>query len=98
MRRSALNRIVGLFLFMQVCSMNLLLYVVTVLIWGTTWIAIKWQLGDVPPPVSIAYRFWLASAVLFALVAVMRRPLRPPRGAWRYLVAQGLALFCVNFL
>jgi len=32
MRRSALNRIVGLFLFMQVCSMNLLLYVVTVLI------------------------------------------------------------------
>ncbi|HEY4353498.1 MAG TPA: DMT family transporter, partial [Paraburkholderia sp.] len=78
--------------------MNLLLYVLTVLIWGTTWIAIKWQLGDVPPPVSIAYRFWLAAAVLFALVAVMRRPLRPPRGAWRYLVAQGLALFCVNFL
>ena len=25
--------------------MNLLLYAVTVLIWGTTWIAIKWQLG-----------------------------------------------------
>jgi drug/metabolite transporter (DMT)-like permease len=83
---------------MRVRSMNLLLYVLTVLIWGTTWIAIKWQLGDVPPPVSIAYRFWLAAAVLFALVAVMRRPLRPPRGAWRYLVAQGLALFCVNFL
>ncbi|MFC0399760.1 DMT family transporter [Paraburkholderia rhizosphaerae] len=78
--------------------MNLLLYAVTVVIWGTTWIAIKWQLGDVPPPVSIAYRFWLAAAVLFVLLAVMRRPLRPPREAWKYLIAQGLALFCVNFL
>ncbi|CAB3760972.1 DMT family transporter [Paraburkholderia solisilvae] len=78
--------------------MNLLLYSLTVLIWGTTWIAIKWQLGDVPPPVSIAYRFWLAAAVLFALLAVMRRPMRPPREAWRYLAAQGLTLFCFNFL
>src|ERR1700754_4945327 len=78
--------------------MNLLLYVLTVLIWGTTWIAIKWQLGAVPPPVSIALRFWLAALVMFALLAILRRPLRPPRGAWRYLVAQGVALFCVNFL
>ena len=78
--------------------MNLSLYALTVLIWGTTWIAIKWQLGVVAPPVSIAWRFWLAAAVLFALLRVMRRPIRPPREAWRFLAAQGLALFCVNFL
>ncbi|WP_323117879.1 DMT family transporter [Burkholderia alba] len=78
--------------------MNLFLYAVTVLIWGTTWIAIKWQLGSVPPPVSIAWRFWLAAAVLFALLRVLRRPIRPPREAWRYLVAQGITLFCINFL
>ncbi|WGS54693.1 EamA family transporter [Paraburkholderia sp. D15] len=78
--------------------MNFALYVVTVLIWGTTWIAIKWQLGVVPPPVSIAWRFGIAALVLFALLRVMRRPIWPPRAAWRYLVAQGLALFCVNFL
>ena len=42
-------------------AMNLFLYVVTVLIWGTTWIAIKWQLGVVPRSVSIACRFWLAA-------------------------------------
>jgi len=78
--------------------MNLFLYVVTVLIWGTTWIAIKWQLGVVPAPVSIACRFWLAAIVLFALLKIMRRPVWPPRAAWRFLVAQGLALFCVNFL
>jgi len=78
--------------------MNLFLYVVTVLIWGTTWIAIKWQLGVVPTPVSIACRFWLAAIVLFALLKIMRRPMWPPRAAWRFLAAQGLALFCVNFL
>ncbi|MFM0740755.1 EamA family transporter [Paraburkholderia xenovorans] len=78
--------------------MNLSLYAVTVLIWGTTWIAIKWQLGTVPPPVSIAWRFWIAALVLFALLRLMRRPIWPPRAAWRYLVAQGFALFCLNFL
>ncbi|WP_207938091.1 DMT family transporter, partial [Pseudomonas sp. 51_B] len=78
--------------------MNLSLYLLAVLIWGTTWIAIKWQLGSVPPPVSIAWRFWLAAAAMFVLLRALRRPVRPPRDAWRLLVAQGFALFCVNFL
>jgi len=78
--------------------MNLSLYAVTVLIWGTTWIAIKWQLGVIPPPVSIAWRFWIAALVLFALLLIMRRPIWPPRAAWRFLIAQGVALFCLNFL
>jgi drug/metabolite transporter (DMT)-like permease len=75
-----------------------LLYLFTVLIWGTTWIAIKWQLGEVPAPVSIAYRFWLAALVLLATLVIARKPLWPPRKAWRFLFAQGLALFCCNFL
>lgn len=78
--------------------MNLALYLATVLIWGTTWIAIKWQTGVVAPPVSIAFRFILASVVMLALVRLMRRPMRPPRAAWPLLAGQGLALFCCNFL
>lgn len=78
--------------------MNFLLYITTVLIWGTTWIAIKWQLGVVAAPVSIAWRFGLAAIMMFVLLGAMRRPLWPPRAAWRYLFAQGLALFCLNFL
>ena len=42
------------------------LYAVTVLIWGSTWLAIHYQLGVVPPMVSIVWRFVLASAILFA--------------------------------
>lgn len=75
-----------------------LLYLVTVLIWGTTWIAIKWQLGVVPAPVSIAYRFWVAAFILLALLVVARKPILPPRKAWPFLLAQGVALFCCNFL
>ena len=53
--------------------MNLSLYLLTVLIWGTTWIALKWQLGVVAIPVSIVYRFGLAALVLFALLLLSRR-------------------------
>ncbi|HJV73358.1 MAG TPA: EamA family transporter [Noviherbaspirillum sp.] len=78
--------------------MNPFLYILTVLIWGSTWIAIKWQLGVVPAPVSIAWRFWIAATVLLLILIAMRKPLRPPRQAWPYLAAQGAALFCCNFL
>jgi len=40
------------------------LYVACVLIWGSTWLAITYQLGEVPPAVSVAYRFTLAAAIL----------------------------------
>lgn len=79
-------------------AMNTLLYLTTVLIWGTTWIAIKFQLGVVPAPVSIAYRFWIAAALLLLFLLAFRKPVWPPRQAWRYLLAQGVALFCCNFL
>ena len=45
---------------------NTFLYIITVLIWGSTWIAISYQLGSVATEVSIAYRFGLAALLLFA--------------------------------
>ena len=41
---------------------GLVLYLATVLIWGSTWIAITFQLGTVDATVSIAHRFMLAAA------------------------------------
>ena len=78
--------------------MTLVLYALTVVIWGTTWIALKLQLGSVPIPWSIAWRFALAALVLFAWLAARGR-LRLPRREVRWLVAaQGLCLFCLNFI
>ena len=45
---------------------NTLLYIITVIIWGSTWIAINYQLGEVAAEVSIVYRFGLAAVFMFA--------------------------------
>ena len=47
-----------------------------VLIWGSTWIAITFQLGRVAPEVSVFYRFLLASLLLFGYCAWRKLPLR----------------------
>src|SRR4029077_21255354 len=44
---------------------NLFLYLVTVAIWGSTWYAITFQLNGTPTQVSVAYRFALATLILF---------------------------------
>ena len=45
---------------------NGLLYAITVLVWGSTWLAIEFQLGVVAPEVSVVYRYAGASLLLFA--------------------------------
>lgn len=78
--------------------MNLSLYLLTVLIWGTTWIALKLQLGVVAIPVSIVYRFALAAVMLFVLLLLSRR-LQPVNVRGQLVcLAQGVCLFCVNFM
>lgn len=78
--------------------MNLSLYLLTVLIWGTTWIAIKLQVGVVGIPLSIAYRFSLAALVLFAILLLSRRLQPLGRRGQAICIAQGVSLFCINFL
>ncbi len=78
--------------------MNLMLFAATVLIWGTTWIAIAWQIGPVPVPVSVFYRFALAAAILIPVLALTGRLPAIPRGQRRWIVAQAFCLFSLNFL
>ena len=78
--------------------MNLFLYLLTVLIWGTTWIALKLQVGVVAIPVSIVYRFGLAALVLFALLLLSRKLQVMNKRGHLICLAQGLCLFCVNFM
>jgi drug/metabolite transporter (DMT)-like permease len=78
--------------------MNISLYLLTVLIWGTTWIALKMQLGEVAITASIAYRFGLAALVLFAFLLLTGRLQRLDRRGQILCLWQGLALFCLNFI
>jgi drug/metabolite transporter (DMT)-like permease len=43
---------------------NTFLYIITVLIWGTTWFAIEFQLGEVAIEISLIYRFGLAAIIV----------------------------------
>lgn len=76
---------------------NHFLYAATVLIWGSTWYAIKLQLGTVPPDLSIAYRFILASAALIAFCLATGRSLRFAPRHHAFIAAQGLFLFSLNY-
>lgn len=77
--------------------MNTILYGLVVVIWGTTWIAIFLQQGPVSAPVSIFWRFAVASVTMLAILLATRR-LRPL--ALRdhlFCVLQGCCVFCFNF-
>ena len=75
-----------------------LLYVICVVIWGSSWYGIRQQLGVVSPQVSLSYRFLLAAVILLAFCAVTRRSLRFPLRAHIFMALQGLFLFCGNYI
>ena len=56
------------------------------LVWGYNWIVIKIATGDASPFVLVAARQVFASVALFALVAVLRKPLRSPPVGWTVLI------------
>jgi drug/metabolite transporter (DMT)-like permease len=66
-------------------------------IWGSTWLAIKVGLRDLPPVSFAGIRFALAALILYAIVAA--RGLRLPWAArdWRLLLWTGLLSITVNY-
>jgi len=74
-----------------------LLYASVVLIWGSTWAAIPYQLGDVSAELSVAYRFGIAALFLYAYALLSRRQLRLPADAYAFVFLQGTLLFCLNY-
>jgi drug/metabolite transporter (DMT)-like permease len=77
---------------------NAFFYLLTVLIWGSTWLAIKFQLGVVSPELSVAYRFFLASALIFAYSLVRKLPLKFTREQHLFMLLQGALLFSINYI
>ena len=77
--------------------MNALLYCLVVVIWGTTWIAIYLQQGPVSAPVSIFWRFAVASALMM-LILLASGKLRKLSGRDHlFCLLQGGCVFCFNF-
>ena len=77
---------------------NLNLYAVTVAIWGSTWLAITFQLGVVPPSVSVVWRFALSALMLLSYAAWKCLPLRFKPRDHLWMALQGLLLFGINYV
>jgi drug/metabolite transporter (DMT)-like permease len=77
---------------------NLQLFVACVAIWGSTWIAITFQLGRVAPEASVFYRFLLASLMLFAYCLARRLPLRYGAREHAWIALLGVLMFSVSYI
>ncbi len=82
--------------------LNFFLYAAASLIWGSTWFAIKLQLTQVPPILSVGYRFCLASIILLMYCLLTHRKLAFSRRDHTFMALQGFTLFglsyCMSYL
>jgi drug/metabolite transporter (DMT)-like permease len=77
---------------------NLNLFIACVAIWGSTWLAITFQLGRVAPEASVFYRFLLASLLLFAYCAARRLPFTRSARDHAWIALQGIFMFSVSYI
>jgi drug/metabolite transporter (DMT)-like permease len=77
---------------------NVQLFTACVAIWGSTWIAITFQLGKVAPEASVFYRFLLAALLLFAYCGARGLKLRFGAREHLWLAFQGVLMFSVSYI
>jgi len=76
---------------------NISLFLVSALIWGSTWLMITFQLGEVEPLVSVVYRFFLASLIVFVFCFLKKKSFQFSAADHRLILIQGLLLFGFNY-
>ncbi|OEU51155.1 MAG: hypothetical protein BA866_00700 [Desulfobulbaceae bacterium S5133MH15] len=77
---------------------NLAFYLLVILIWGSSWIGIKLQLGTVEPIVSVTYRFSLAAVILLTWCYIRGLNMRFSLKEHCFMLLQGILLFGLNYL
>ncbi|WP_333607340.1 DMT family transporter [Arsukibacterium sp.] len=77
---------------------NILLYLVTVLIWGSTWIAIEFQLGEVAVELSLFYRFAISALLMWLFCYVRRLPMQFSIKNHAFIALLAILNFALNYL
>ncbi|MCY1670621.1 EamA family transporter [Novosphingobium sp. SL115] len=72
-------------------------FLLVALIWGSTWLVIKDQIGSVGPSWSVTWRFAAATLGMAVLALVRRESLRLPTGGVKVALLLGLTQFVLNF-
>jgi drug/metabolite transporter (DMT)-like permease len=73
------------------------LFVLLCIIWGSTWLVIKVGYGGLGPFNVAAIRFAIAAAIFAALVSVLRAPWPRSRTEWGLVVWVGTALYAADY-
>jgi len=76
---------------------NIGLFMACASIWGSTWIAITFQVGEAPPLVAVAWRFTLAALCLGLWCLVRRLPMRQPFHIHIKMAGVGLFLYTLDY-
>jgi drug/metabolite transporter (DMT)-like permease len=74
------------------------LYAISVLVWGFSWIALHYQIGQVAPEVSVVWRFGTAAPLMLLLAAWRGERLVFRLAEHRYFIGLGAAIFSTNFV
>lgn len=74
------------------------IFAACVAIWGTTWLAITFQLGSIAPEVSVSHRFLFAALLIAAWCRLRGLSLRFSPAEHGALVLLGLALYSVSYI
>jgi drug/metabolite transporter (DMT)-like permease len=72
-------------------------FALVTLIWGSTWLVIRDQLGVVPPSWSVTYRFIVAGVAMAVVALVKRERFALDARGWAFAAAVGTLQFCLNF-
>lgn len=77
--------------------MNVVLYALMCLIWGSTWLAIKVGLDGVPPFLGAGLRFVVAAAVVGLVLVLRRRRMALSRDDRICILSLGILVFWFNY-
>ncbi len=76
---------------------NAFLFITPVLIWGSTWYVIKFQVGDVDPMLSVSYRFGIAGILMLIICRLWGMKMDFTHKEHGFILLQGLLLFGFNY-
>ena len=72
-------------------------FLLITLIWSSTWIVIKGQLGAVPPVWSVSYRFLISAGAMFAIARAAGVPVALDRRGHGLALILGILQFVLNY-
>jgi drug/metabolite transporter (DMT)-like permease len=77
--------------------MKIAAWLILALIWGTTWIFIKFGLEDIPPITFASTRFILSVVILLPIIFWRRIPLPKSAADWKLIALTGFLQFSLNY-